>query len=208
LGRDFRPIVLERLKRRAEFLAVAANRRKWVAPGLILQMLRHPAPAAGDPAKGPQMSREPATGERPAAEPTTGDAVARGSSAGAPEGGAREGEARGGGAQEGGTRGRVVRYGLTASRKVGGAVVRNRARRRLRAIACAVLPAHARPGHDLVLIARPDTVNRPHADLVADLITGLRRLGVWRERPKSGTGKGTGEEGGAGAEAGAGAPAS
>lgn len=36
---------LERLKRRPEFLRVAATRRKFVAPGLILQARRHdPAP--------------------------------------------------------------------------------------------------------------------------------------------------------------------
>jgi ribonuclease P protein component len=76
-----------------------------------------------------------------------------------------------------------VRYGLTVSRKVGGAVVRNRARRRLRAAACAVLPEHAAPGHDFVLIGRPATVDRPYPALLEDLATALRRVGAWREGP-------------------------
>lgn len=76
-----------------------------------------------------------------------------------------------------------MRYGLTVSRKVGGAVVRNRARRRLRAAACAVLAEHAAPGHDFVLIGRPATVDRPFPALLDDLATALRRVGAWREGP-------------------------
>ncbi len=78
--------------------------------------------------------------------------------------------------------GPVLRLGLTASRKVGNAVVRNRARRRLREAARLILPFHARPGHDLVLIARQETAVRPWADLLADLTAALKRLGLWRER--------------------------
>lgn len=74
-----------------------------------------------------------------------------------------------------------VRYGLTASRKVGGAVVRNRARRRLRAAAERVLAEHAAPGFDFVLIARDATVRRPFDALIGDLCAGLRRVGAWRE---------------------------
>lgn len=105
-----------RLKRRAEFLAVAAAGRKQAMPGLVLQALR----VEGRPG---------------------------------------------------------VRVGFTCSRRLGGAVARNRARRRLRAAAAAVL----RPGPegwDLVLVGRPATLERPFADLVADLRTALRRLGA------------------------------
>ena len=105
-----------RLTRRAEFLKVAAGRRKWVAPGLILQA------AAGSPA------------------------------------------------------GASWRVGFTASRKVGNAVRRNRAKRRLRATAAAIIPAHGRPGTDYVLIARADTADRPYAALLADLAAALRRI--------------------------------
>jgi ribonuclease P protein component len=75
----------------------------------------------------------------------------------------------------------AVRVGFTASRKVGKAVARNRARRRLRAAAAAVLPLHAIPGFDFVLIARAEATNaRPFADLKADLVRALRRIGAYR----------------------------
>jgi ribonuclease P protein component len=74
-----------------------------------------------------------------------------------------------------------LRVGYTASRRVGGAVARNRARRRLRAAVAAVMPQHARGGHDYVVIARSATLRRPFGALVQDLETALRRLGMWRE---------------------------
>jgi ribonuclease P protein component len=109
-----------RLKRRAEFLRVAATKRKWVAPGLILQAA--PRLAAAD---------------------------------------------------------NRARIGFTASRKVGISVVRNRARRRLKAAVAAMMPLHAAAGHDYVLVARAETARRPFAELVRDLETGLQRLGLW-----------------------------
>ncbi|MGQ9365637.1 ribonuclease P protein component [Azospirillum sp. ST 5-10] len=74
-----------------------------------------------------------------------------------------------------------LRVGLTASRKVGNAVVRNRARRRLREAARQILPVHAAPGHDFVLVARRETATRPWPDLIGDLRAALKRLGLWRE---------------------------
>lgn len=112
---------LQRLKQRSEFLRVAGARRKWAAPGLVLQV-----------------------------RPRVNDGV-------------------------------KPRYGLTASRKVGGAVTRNRARRRLRAAAETVIPAHGADGYDFVLIARKTTVNRPFTALLEDLETALKRVGAWRE---------------------------
>jgi ribonuclease P protein component len=109
---------LARLKKRAEFLHVAAKGRKWTTPGLILQALPQDA-AAG------------------------------------------------------------ARVGFTASRRVGIAVARNRARRRLREAARRALWPHARPG-DYVVIARTATLVRDFAELVGDLETALRRLGAWR----------------------------
>jgi ribonuclease P protein component len=73
-----------------------------------------------------------------------------------------------------------LRIGFTASRKVGIAVARNRARRRLRAAVGEVMPQHATPGHDYVVIARGATLTRPYPALVEDLRTALRRLGVFR----------------------------
>ncbi len=112
-----------RLTQRSEFLRVAAARRKWAAPGLVLQACeRIDAPTVGPP-----------------------------------------------------------RVGFTATRKVGNAVVRNRARRRLRAVAAALLPTLGVPGWDYVLIARDGTIRRPFPALMGDLETALGR--VARPRP-------------------------
>ena len=69
-----------------------------------------------------------------------------------------------------------LRVGFTASKKVGGAVVRNRARRRLRALAREVLLTEATPGYDYVLIARAETATRDYAALRADMRVALKRL--------------------------------
>jgi ribonuclease P protein component len=63
----------------------------------------------------------------------------------------------------------TIRAGFTASRKVGGAVQRNRAKRRLRAAAAATLPLLGHEGHDYVLVARTATLSRPFAQLTLDL---------------------------------------
>lgn len=70
----------------------------------------------------------------------------------------------------------AIRFGLTASRKVGGAVQRNRARRRLRVLARELLPVQGQPGYDYVLIARTATIERPFAALRGDIAKGLRHL--------------------------------
>jgi ribonuclease P protein component len=121
------PRRLGRLLQRKDFLRVAAAKRKWVAPGLILQVL----PAAEEASAGPQA------------------------------------EGR--------------RVGFTASKKVGNAVQRNRAKRRLRAAAQQVMAAHAAAAHDYVVIARNETPDRPYTSLVAELELALKRLGVWRK---------------------------
>ena len=111
----------ERLTRRAEFRRLTRARRRWAAPGLVLQALART-----------ERDIEP-------------------------------------------------RVGLTASRRVGNAVRRNRARRRLRALAERVIPLHAKRGHDYVLIARAGTIDRPFAALMQDLETAMKRLNVWRD---------------------------
>ena len=118
---------IARLKRRAEFLAVAASRRRYVTPGLILQMA--PCPGAIRP-----------------------------------------------------------RVGFTASKKVGIAVARNRARRRLRAVAERIIGPHGAPEHDYVLIAREATVTRPFAALLGDLETALKRVGAYRAENEAAAG--------------------
>lgn len=75
----------------------------------------------------------------------------------------------------------VLLYGLTASKKIGNAVTRNRARRRLRALAKEILSAHASLGYHYVLIARKITPDCAYADLRRDLTTALRRFKLWRD---------------------------
>ncbi|QIE46678.1 ribonuclease P protein component [Pseudohalocynthiibacter aestuariivivens] len=71
----------------------------------------------------------------------------------------------------------LVRVGFTCSKKVGNAVARNRAKRRLREVARAVLPTSALPGWDYVLIGRADaTAARPFERLKGDLDYALRKL--------------------------------
>jgi ribonuclease P protein component len=72
------------------------------------------------------------------------------------------------------------RIGFTVSRKVGNAVARNRARRRLRAAVEAVMPTTALDGYDYVVIGRAATLKRPFTALCEDLETALRRLGAHR----------------------------
>ena len=70
-----------------------------------------------------------------------------------------------------------VRVGFTCSKKVGNAVARNRAKRRLREIARAVLPVDGRPGWDYVLVGRAEaTASLPFDQLKADLSRALRTL--------------------------------
>ena len=107
------------LKTRADFLRVAAGRRRAARAGLVLQAAPRPPGFAGDGS---------------------------------------------------------VRVGFTASRKVGNAVVRNRAKRRLRAAAAEVLAREGRPGTDYVLIARAGIGKRHYAELVGDLAAALRQV--------------------------------
>ena len=79
-----------------------------------------------------------------------------------------------------------IGIGLTASKKVGNAVERNRARRRLRALATGDLRRLAKPGTDYVLIARRATLTRPWPDLQRDLYDALKRLKKLRRRPSEG----------------------
>jgi ribonuclease P protein component len=126
---------LGRLKRRAEYLRVAARRTKAVGPGLILQAA-------------PQERQDHESGG-PKAESSE------------------------------------FRVGFTCSRKVGGSVERNRARRRLKAAAAELMPSLAKPGFDYVLIGRAETLRRPFKDLLQDLRAALKRLGALKPEGNS-----------------------
>ena len=79
--------------------------------------------------------------------------------------------------------GEAIRVGYTCSRKVGNAVARNRAKRRLRALARDVFPACGRPGWDYVLIGRPDvTATQDFAEMRAELANAVEA--VHSKRPR------------------------
>jgi ribonuclease P protein component len=88
-----------------------------------------------------------------------------------------------------------ARFGFTASRKVGTAVERNRARRRLKEMVRLAAMERVSPGYDYVLVARRAALTRPFDRLVEDFSGALRRLGSGQGRggPPSGPGGAAGE---------------
>lgn len=80
-----------------------------------------------------------------------------------------------------------ARFGLTVTRKVAGAVGRNRIRRRLREALRLGGALGAKPGRDYVFVARPVSLSAPFAELLAQMTEGLARLndrGAARPRRK------------------------
>ncbi len=71
----------------------------------------------------------------------------------------------------------ITRFGLSTGRRLGGAVIRNRVRRRLREALRAMAPSF-QPGWDVLIIARPGIVDADHSTLVGALRRVLARGGV------------------------------
>ena len=70
----------------------------------------------------------------------------------------------------------AMRLGITVTRKIGGAVVRNRMKRRFRSLAREILPGRGIPGADHVLIGRQGGLERDFALLKAELEKALAKL--------------------------------
>ena len=70
----------------------------------------------------------------------------------------------------------AIRVGFTVTKKIGGAVVRNRMKRRFRALARDILPDHGLAGADHVLIGRAGGIGRDFALLGEDLRRALRKV--------------------------------
>lgn len=70
----------------------------------------------------------------------------------------------------------TMRLGITVTKKIGKAVVRNRMKRRFRALAREVFPVAGIPGADHVLIGRAGGVERPFALLSAELGKALAKV--------------------------------
>jgi ribonuclease P protein component len=77
-----------------------------------------------------------------------------------------------------------IGVGFTATRKIGGAVERNRAKRRLREAARQLLPLHGSPGHDYVFVARGGVGQRPWLRLLDDVKAALIGLAAGGNEPQ------------------------
>lgn len=78
----------------------------------------------------------------------------------------------------------TIRVGFTATRRIGGAVERNRAKRRMREAARRLLPEFGEPGMDYVVIARGGAIRRPWERLLDDVKSALLRLAAERAAPQ------------------------
>ncbi len=67
----------------------------------------------------------------------------------------------------------TIRFGIVVTKKIGNAVVRNRGKRRLRALAKACLNAHGHPGCDYVLVARDEILTRDFSKMLKELEKAL-----------------------------------
>ncbi len=78
-----------------------------------------------------------------------------------------------------------MRVGFTATKKLGGAVVRNRCKRRMREAARRLLPLHGAPGYDYVFVARSSLQARAWERLLDDVKSALISLAAPDAAPGS-----------------------
>ena len=78
-----------------------------------------------------------------------------------------------------------TRFGISTSRRLGGAVVRNRIRRRIRESLRALSPRVA-PGFDILLVARQGSITASQLELTATLERLLRKGGALGEERTEG----------------------
>ncbi|WP_448537137.1 ribonuclease P protein component [Sphingobium yanoikuyae] len=70
----------------------------------------------------------------------------------------------------------AMRIGITVTKKIGGAVIRNRMKRRFRVLARELLPLHGVPGADHVLIGRAEGIERDFSALRGELTKALGKI--------------------------------
>jgi ribonuclease P protein component len=75
------------------------------------------------------------------------------------------------------------RFGFTVTKQSGGAVQRNRIRRRLKEALRLLDPLPARPGHDYVILARPEALSMPFRALQGELIRAFGKIGARKNQP-------------------------
>jgi ribonuclease P protein component len=146
----------ERLKRRADFLRAVKGMR-FYARGLTLQAAPRPIPSEKMAARAPGDPTAFGAGTRPA---HTGIATEVLPCA----------EAQ-------------PRFGFTVTKQSGGAVQRNRIRRRLKEALRLLSPLPARPGHDYVILARPEALSMPFPALQGELIRALGKICTRKNSP-------------------------
>ena len=149
----------ERLRRRADFLRAAKGMR-FYARGLTLQAAPRPIPSA--------TMEWPTPGD-----PTTFGAGTRTDQTGNP-------------LDVLPCRGAAPRFGFTVTKQSGGAVERNRIRRRLKEALRLLDPLPARPGHDYVILARPEALGMPFLALQGELIRALGKIDARISQPPIG----------------------
>jgi len=146
----------ERLRRRADFLRAAKGMR-FFARGLTLQAAPRPIASETMEARAPR-------------DPTAFGAWTRTDQTGDPLDDLPCAEVR-------------PRFGFTVTKQSGGAVQRNRIRRRLKEALRLLNPLPAWPGHDYVILARPEALSMPFRALQGELVRALGKIDIRKNQP-------------------------